>query len=95
MEIVREYLRCKCGAAAVDDAIVEYATATLNEDGLSDLDELLCGLSPDMWARQHAVDRETSLRRLMGKVRQAVRTGLPRLKADTVIYVQILPLPYI
>ena len=84
------FLRRECGEGSVDDAILEYAASILDDgsdDSLAALDELLCGLSPEVWSRQNAIGREAQLRALVQQVgghTQHLRTVLARQLASRI-----------
>ncbi len=70
---VHAFLARECGADVADEAVVEYVAETVRAgdaaDSWRDLDELLAGLSPDVWACQTADQRENLLAHLWDTVR--------------------------
>ncbi len=74
---VHAFLAKECGAHVADEAVVEYVAETVRAgdvaDAWQDLDELLGGLSPDVWAGRAADQRENLLMRLWNMVRLPLR----------------------
>ena len=74
---VHAFLARECGADVADEAVVEYVTETVRgadaADAWRDLDELLAGLSPDVWGGHSTDQRQALLLHLWGKVRLMLR----------------------
>ena len=71
--VVHTFVARECGADAADEAVVEYVAETVRgadaADAWQDLDELLTGLSPDVWGGHSKDQRLVLLLHLWGMVR--------------------------